>query len=99
MINYDEANLNDDPGKTKLNFRRGFKNPKRYVEAINNTFKNLSRSFRQCDTPQVRRKRVKVKMTQGKSVEVKDFDDPAEIDRCCDEAGHLVVNNKLVTKK
>lgn len=43
------------------------------VEAIENTFKDLLRSLRQCNTPQV--KDVKVDVTAGKTLEVKDFGD------------------------
>lgn len=51
-----------------------------HIEAIDDTFKELLRSLRQYDTPQIRKNRRKVNITPGKSVEVKDIEDPAGAD-------------------
>lgn len=57
------------------------------IEAIDDSFKELLRSLRQYDTPQIRKKRTKVNVTPGKSVEVKDFEHPAGADTYRDQAG------------
>lgn len=68
------------------------------VESIDNTFKDLLKSLRQYDKPQARKKRVRVNVTPGKSVEVKDFEDSQEIDSSYDQAGPSVVNEEPVSK-
>lgn len=45
------------------------------VESIDNTFKDLLKALREFDTPKPKKRRTKVKVTPGKSLEVKDFDE------------------------
>lgn len=70
-----------------------------HVESIDNTFKELLRTLRQFDTPLIRKKRSKVNVTPGKSVEVKDFEGPADIDLSCEQPGPSGLNQESIAKK
>lgn len=64
-----DSNSNNPGGTTPVSIR---------IEPIDDTFKELLKSLREFDTPQPKKRRTKVVVTPGKSVEVKDFEEQIE---------------------
>lgn len=79
MLPSTDAPNNTDAGSSSTN--SGGTTPVSRVESIDDAFKELLKSFRQFDTPQPKKRRTKVKVTPGKSVEVKDFEGQVTADQ------------------